>query len=73
MKIPRILYEKLLRSQEYAPYLFFKSDKVFIDMVNIPKESYLPINKNYEDGLNLCWQINDSEKDDILLVEPIDL
>lgn len=55
-------FNKLLQSQEYAPYLLFKPNVkgiVWLNIDNMPKTHYLPICGNYYEGIKLVWKIND--------------
>ena len=73
MEIEMDLYIALLSSQEYAPYLIHKTDGTkYIDMKNIPKKSYKPLNGDYVAGFKLVNRINDADfEGNLLKVEPV--
>ncbi len=62
IEIERELYLNILRSKEYAPYLIFKkgNDSVFLDIIELPKKHYLPINGVYVDGFIFSGKIIDA-------------
>jgi len=56
------------QSPEYSPYLLFDGKgSVAIDMKNIPKSSYKPLNGDYVAGFMLVNRINDAEESGELL------
>ena len=60
MILSRNNYHKLLKSEEYAPYLMFNTNdrNISINIKILPKDYYLPVDGDYFLGIELAWEIN---------------
>lgn len=75
LELEEDLYLKILQCEEYASYLLFKKDeynKIYINIAEIPKISYLTINGDYTAGFIMAGKINEVVEDIKVKVEVVE-